>query len=61
MTTVPFAVLDTFHSLLMDDDQFQEALMRVALQVVQSYDPGQPLTDKDYDLANELVCRVSVA
>ena len=58
---VPNSVLDTFHSLLMDDDEFNEAVMRVALQVVQSYSPGEPLTDKDYDLANELVCRLSVA
>ena len=58
---VPHAVIDTFHSMLMDDDQFNEAMMRVALQVVQSYNPGQPLTEEDYDLANELCCRISVA
>jgi hypothetical protein len=59
---VPHSTLDTFHSLLMDDDQFNEAMMRVALKVVQSYmAPGEVMTDADYDLANELCCRVSVA
>ena len=54
-------VIDRFHSHLMDNDQFNEAVMSVALQVVQSYAPGEPLTDKDYDLAMELCSRVSVS
>lgn len=58
---VPNTVIDKFHSLLMDDDMFNEAVMRVALEVVQSYAPGEALTDKDYDLANELCCRLSVS
>ena len=64
MTTkmIPHAVLDTFHSMLMDDDQFNEAMMRVALQVATSYNaPGQEPDQDDYDLAMELCCRVSVA
>ena len=59
---IPNHAIDSFHSLLMDDDQFNEAMMRVALQVVQSYmAPGEVMTDEDYDLANELCCRISVA
>ena len=64
MTTVPFAVLDKFHSLLMDDDQFNEAMMRVALDVAQTYCDNAPCeTDEEdvYELAMELCCRVSVA
>ena len=62
MPTVPNHALDTFHALLMDDDQFQKAMMRVALQVAQSYlGAGQPLDVEDYDLAMELCTRVSVA
>lgn len=61
MTMVSYHVIDSFHSHLMDDDQFNEALMRVALQVVQSYAPGEPLTEKDYDLAMELCSRVSIS
>jgi len=59
---LPHSAMDTFHSLLMDDDQFNEALMRVALQVVKSYyAPGEKLDDDAYDIAGELCCRVSVA
>ena len=59
---IPNHAIDTFHSLLMDDDMFNEAMMRVALEVVQSYmAPGEVMTDEDYDLANELCCRISVA
>ena len=59
---IPNAAIDKFHSLLMDDDQFNEALMRVALQVAQSYNaPGQPLNEQDMELAMELCVRVSVA
>ena len=63
MTTkmIPHAAIDKFHSLLMDDDQFMEAAMRVALKVAQSYNPGQPLDQEDYDLAYELVERLSVS
>ena len=60
-TTVPFSVLDTFHSLLMDDDQFNEAMMRVALMTAHLYNPGEALDEQDYDLANELCTRVSVS
>ena len=59
---IPNHAIDTFHSLLMDDDMFNEAMMRVALEVVQSYmAPGEVMTDEDYDLANELCCRISIA
>ena len=57
-TRVPASVVDSFHSYLMDDDQFNEAMMRVAIQVAEQ----QGLTGEDvYDLANELCCRISVA
>lgn len=59
---IPNSAIDKFHSLLMDDDQFNEAMMRVALQVAQSYNaPGQPLDDQDLQLAMDLCTRVSVA
>ena len=59
---VPNAAIDKFHSLLMDDDEFNEAMMRVALQVASYYaGPGEPLTDEDMALAMELCTRVSVA
>ena len=59
---IPNSALDSFHSLLMDDDQFNEAMMRVALQVAESYlAPGEELDEEGYDLAMELCCRVSVA
>ena len=60
-TLIPHSVMDSFHSMLMDDDQFNEAMMRVALQVAQSYHPGEPLDDEDYELAYELCTRVSVS
>ena len=58
---VSHAVVDKFHSILMDDDQFNEALMRVALEVVQSYAPGEALTEDDLQLAMDLCTRVAVA
>tara|TARA_B100001063_G_scaffold236758_1_gene256898 strand:+ start:326 stop:508 length:183 start_codon:yes stop_codon:yes gene_type:complete len=58
---VPFRALDKFHSLLVDDDQFNEAMMRVALEVAQYYaGPGEALGDEDYQLAMDLCTRVSV-
>ena len=61
---VTAAMVDSFHSLLMDDDEFMEAVQRVALELAESSLAEQPYeTDEDdaYDLAMELVCRVSVA
>ena len=61
---VPASAIDSFHSLLMDDDQFNEAMMRVALDVAQSYCDDAPCeTDEEdvYELAMELCCRISVA
>ena len=59
---VPNAAIDKFHSLLMDDDEFNEAVMRVALQVASYYaGPEAPLTEEDMALAMELCSRVSVA
>ena len=59
---LPYKALDSFHSMLMDDDNFNEALMRVALEVVKSYyAPGEKLDETAYDMAGELCCRVSVA
>ena len=60
--TVPHSAIDKFHSLLMDDDQFNEAMMRVALDVARYYaGPGATLTEEDYDLAMDLCTRVSVS
>ena len=60
--TVPNAAIDRFHSLLMDDDLFNEAMMRVALQVAESYlGPGEDLDEEGMQLAMDLCCRVSVA
>ena len=73
MTTalrVPASAIDSFHSLLMDDDQFNEAMMRGALQVAEDQleaarlnDPQSGAYDEEdlYDLAMQLCCRVSVA
>ena len=59
---LPHAVVDKFHSYLMDDDQFNEALMKVALQTAQYYaGPGVPLTEEDYQLAMDLCTRVGVS
>ena len=49
-----------FISLLENDDMFQEALMRVALDTVQYYSGGQPIDDDDLKLAGELVNLVTV-
>jgi len=46
----------------MDDDEFNEAMMRVALKVAQSYaGPGVALSEEDYQLAMDLCSRVSVS
>ena len=59
---VPNAALDKFHSLLVDDDQFNEAVMKVALEVAQYYaGPGATLDDDDYKLAMDLCNKVSVS
>ena len=65
---VTASLVDSFHSLLMDDDVFMEAVQRVALEVAEDglrsgrHDVGHEPTEEDaYDLAMELVCRVSVA
>ena len=59
---VPNAALDKFHSLLMEDDDFNDAVMKVALKVASYYDgPGAPVNDDTLALANELFSRVSVA
>ena len=61
---VTASLVDSFHSLLMDDEEFNEALQRVALEVAESSLAEQPCEhdeDDAYDLAMKLVCRVSVA
>jgi|DEB0MinimDraft_10_1074344.scaffolds.fasta_scaffold697722_1 hypothetical protein len=58
MKKVPHHVVDQLHSLLMDDDQFQEALMRVALEVAAGVTDN---TEDQMDLAMELTTRVSVS
>ena len=64
-TRVPHSVVDSFHSYLMDDDQFNEAMMRVALQVATEHmqRPGGGVYDEEdlYDLAMDLCTRISVA
>ena len=57
---VSHPTLKKFISLLENDDQFQEALMRVALDTVQYYNGGQPIDDDDLALAGELVNHVTV-
>ena len=58
---IPNAVKAKFQDLLEDNDQYNEALMRVALETVQYYaGPGVPLEDKDYHLAMSLCCIVKV-
>ena len=64
MIRVPASAIDSFHSLLMDDDQFNEAMMRVALDVARDQLEATRLSydEEDiYELAMQLVCRVSVA
>jgi len=61
MTTVPYSTIDTFHSILMDDDQFNEAAMRVAMQAATDTLLDKDHDDEDlYDLAMELVTYISV-
>ena len=69
MIRVPHSTIDSFHSILMDDDQFNEAAMRVALQVATDTLEAQRLNDPQsgayddedmYDLAMELVTLISV-
>ena len=61
MTKIPFSAIDSFHSLLMDDDQFNEAMMRVALQVAEDNTPAGADEEDVYDIAMELCTRVSVS
>lgn len=58
---VSHTVLDKFHSLLMDDDNFNEAMMRVALQTVQYYAGSDKLTEDDMQLAMDLCSKVTLA
>ena len=55
---VPYHVVDSLHSILMDDDQFQEALMRVALEVSSGVTDN---LEEQMELAMELCNRVSVS
>ena len=73
MTTalrIPASLVDSFHSFLLDDDQFNEAAMRVALGVAERHLEEQRLNDpysgaydeQDiYDLAAELTLRLGVS
>ena len=54
----PNHVIDQFHSMLLDDDEFNEALQRVALEVASTHVDDE---EDRYDLAMELVTRVSVS
>ena len=58
MTKISSSVIDSFHSYLMDDDQFNEAMMRVALQIAEEHTADE---EDQYELAMDLCCRVSVA
>ena len=49
-----------FITLLENDDMFQEALMRVALDTVRYYNPNEPIDDNDLILAGELCNLVTV-
>ena len=69
MTRIPHSTIDSFNSILMDDDQFNEAAMRVALEVATNTLEAQRLNDPHsgaydeedmYDLAMELVTLISV-
>ena len=61
-TRVPHSVVDSFHSYLMDDDNFNEAMMRVAMDVARYYQGGsEPLDEDSMQLAMDLCTRVSVA
>jgi len=55
---IPYHVVDSLHSILMDDDQFQEALMRVALEVASGVTED---LEQQMELAMELTTRVSVS
>jgi len=55
---IPYHVIDSLHSILMDDDQFQEALMRVALEVSSGVTDN---LEEQMELAMELCTRVSVS
>lgn len=60
----PHHVVDSFHSHLMDDDNFNEAMMSVALQVAEEFCRQQPCETDDedvYELAMDLCTRVSIA
>ncbi len=54
----PDYVIDQFHAALMDDDQFNEACMRVALKAAAEHFVQE---EDQYDLAAELCMRVSVS
>ena len=61
---VPHSLIDQFHSALLGDDTFTEALQNVAWQVAQEHCDSQPCeTDEEdvYELAMELVMKVAVA
>ena len=58
---VSHSVLDRFHSVLMEDDQFNDSLMRVALEVAQHYQGSGSLDEESMQLAMDLCTRVSVA
>ena len=58
---VSHSVIERFHSMLMEDDNFNEAMMRVALEVAQYYQGEGPLDEESMQLAMELCTRVSVA
>ena len=58
---LPHSALDKFHSLLIDDDAFNDAVMKVALEVVSYYYGGEPLDDDALRMAGQLADRVSVS
>ena len=61
MTKVPASAIDSFHSLLMDDDQFNEALTRIAFGVAEEYANNGAGWEDLYDIASELCTRVCVS
>jgi hypothetical protein len=58
--TLSLGTIDQLHSALMDDDMFNEAVMRVALQIAEANCPEGD-EEEVMDLAMSLAIRVSVA
>ncbi len=59
---IAHSIIDQFHSMLMDDDEFNEAVQRIALEVAEeALASGRHDEEDAYELAMELCIRLSVA